>query len=200
MHELLMVLVALMAQDAVDQIPEAMRRLVCRLAAKLPGEHAEIMRETWLAELEAIPGKFPKLWFLLPLYLSQAELRRAAAGSPVQAEIEKDSDADPIPDLLKMIAGLEDQLREEKWRMQMHHKYSAMNKHWKEDAQVTIEACENSADPNDRKLLQAAIQKIRDYSNEIASLEANKMITALEIDFIERKLANLGNLHVQNEI
>ncbi|QLG13316.1 hypothetical protein HLB42_20525 (plasmid) [Deinococcus sp. D7000] len=85
MREMLLLIVALFAQDAADQIPDAMRRLVCRLAAKLPDGYAEIMQETWLAELDAIPGKILKLWFLLPLLVSLVEIRKAIAESKVAA-------------------------------------------------------------------------------------------------------------------
>lgn len=200
MHELLMVLVALIAQDAVDQIPEVMRRLVCRLAAKLPGEHAEIMREAWLAELEAIPGKLPKLWFLLPLYLRQAEIRRAAGGSAVRTGIREKIEADPSINVLEKIMGLEDQLRVERWRMQMHHKYAAMSQQWREDAEITVGMYRDSTNLDDRQTLESALEQIKDYSRKIKLLESEKIITALEISTLENSLADLNRMYVANDI
>lgn len=95
MHELLLLLLGLLAQEAVDQIPHQLERLIQRLAAKLPPEEGETMAEVWLAELHALPGKLNKLRYLLPLLLKYRDMVEAANEHAVagQAEITRHSRA-----------------------------------------------------------------------------------------------------------
>lgn len=115
MRDIVLLFLGLLLQDAVDQIPDDMERLVRRLAARLPGEQADTMAEVWLAELHAIPGKLPKLAFLVPLLLNSRDLFRAAheqAAHGQSQHLEDERSLDGIQlEVTELIAALDERGR-----------------------------------------------------------------------------------------
>lgn len=77
MREWLFLLLGLLGNEAAELSPHLMKKLVQRVSRTLPEEHQEIMEETWLAELDALPGKLSKLGYVMPLLLNRQELLQA---------------------------------------------------------------------------------------------------------------------------
>lgn len=77
MREWLFLVLGLLAAEAVELSPHLMKKLVQRVSRGLPEEHREIMEETWLGELDALPGKLSKLGYILPLLANRQEVLQA---------------------------------------------------------------------------------------------------------------------------
>ncbi|MFC3833418.1 hypothetical protein [Deinococcus rufus] len=167
MHEIVMLMLGLLAQEAVDQIPEHMERLVRRLAARLPGDHAEMMADVWLAELHAIPGKLPKLAYLVPLLACQADVRRAALEDEAQAahiaQLKPELSHQAVPRqvedwdvrVLQDLTGLfpptiEADLIELQMQILAHDKFIGYQHQFRNEAEQNLAASLSSADPEFR--------------------------------------------------
>lgn len=77
MREWLFLLLGLLGSEAAELSPHLMKKLVQWISRSLPAGHRELMEETWLAELDALPGKLAKLGFILPLVAQRREVLQA---------------------------------------------------------------------------------------------------------------------------
>ena len=77
MREWLFLLLGLLGSEAAELSPYLMKKLVQWVSRGLPAGHQELMEETWLAELDALPGKLAKLGFILPLVAQRREVLQA---------------------------------------------------------------------------------------------------------------------------